>query len=327
VRHRRSQRRKENRVPEGIDREPRSALGAEDVSPEAPTRSEQGVPNPSAGAIEGGSDPAAGVDLVSPTEAISRAADAFAADPQPAETQLEPPSTDSHPEQAERVDTHPDSPPAGATIEVPKRKDRPGALALLRIERIESDDSLRLREEGVIDSLATSIAKLGQLFPVELRLRPPDRFQIITGFRRVSALRLLKRERVLARVHTDLSDEEALRIALADLLEHRGATPEELIQLRERLRAEGRLTAAVKESLERAIAPPDEALAPEMVEGSEEEIDLDELTQDVTGRLAAVNQDLALVAELWSALEPPQREALLEQLAYPEQLVRFLKGR
>lgn len=217
------------------------------------------------------------------------------------------------------------APPAFAS-ELPKRSQRPGALALLKLEKVEEDELFKLRPEADIDSLATSIARLGQLVPVDLRLRPPDRFQVVCGFRRVAALRLLKRERILARVHTDLNEEDALQIALADLLESRPADRDQLKVLREQLREQGRLSAGAAETLERAISPLDDELAPELVDGPDEEVDLDELAQDAIGRMASLNQDLALVVEFWTALEPGLREALLEQLSYSEQLVAYLRG-
>jgi hypothetical protein len=225
------------------------------------------------------------------------------------------------PETAEAVE-----PAEPVEEEEPARETKPGALGLLKLEKVDDDDeSFRLRPPGEVDALATSIARLGQLFPVDLRIKPPDRFQIVAGFRRVAALRLLKRERVLARVHTDLGDEDALRLALADLLEHRGASREELVALRDRLEGEGRLTPRVKDALERVLSP-EEGLGPETLEEGEEEVDLDELAQDLTRRLAGINQDLALVVELWSAMEPRLRRGLLEQLAYPEQLAAWLRS-
>ena len=59
--------------------------------------------------------------------------------------------------------------------------------------------------------------------PVELRPLPggygaPLRYQLVAGFRRVGALALLRRERALARVHAELSDEDAWGLALAQAL-------------------------------------------------------------------------------------------------------------
>src|SRR5687767_3470540 len=76
------------------------------------------------------------------------------------------------------------------------------APAWISLDRIDEDDAFRICSEGELSPLATDIARLGQLFPIELRLRRPDRFQIICGFRRVAALRFLKRDKVLARLHT-----------------------------------------------------------------------------------------------------------------------------
>ena len=73
---------------------------------------------------------------------------------------------------------------------------------------------------GDVSELAVAIGRLGQLTPVELRPLPrPDgegkRFQVVSGFRRVEALRLLQRDRVLARVHAGLPDEDAWALALS----------------------------------------------------------------------------------------------------------------
>lgn len=279
-------------------------------SPEAPPAQAGGVialpAGPEASPAEE-SAPAEPVEESPEAEAARREDDAEPAQPEP--EAAEPPEAEVE------------------EVEEPVRETRPGPLALLRLEKVDgADESYRLRPEGEVDTLATSIARLGQLFPVDLRLKPPDRFQIICGFRRVSALRLLKRERVLARVHTGLTDEDALRIALADLIEHQGAAREELEAVQERLESEGRLTPPVRDALERALSPVDEALGPEEVEGEEEEVDLDELAQDITRRLASINQDLALVTELWSAMDPALRRTLLEQLAYPEQLAAYLRS-
>jgi ParB-like chromosome segregation protein Spo0J len=71
--------------------------------------------------------------------------------------------------------------------------------------------------------LASSIGRLGQLMPVELRPIPGaipggPAWQVVAGFRRVAALRLLQRDRVLARIHGNLSDEDAWGLALGPAL-------------------------------------------------------------------------------------------------------------
>ncbi|MBS1153798.1 MAG: ParB-like nuclease domain protein, partial [Myxococcaceae bacterium] len=85
------------------------------------------------------------------------------------------------------------SPPPSAP-EPPRRHHV--APALVALDRVEIDERFRVRAEaeGDISALATDIARLGQLFPVDLRLKAPDRFVVITGFRRVAALKFLQRE-------------------------------------------------------------------------------------------------------------------------------------
>jgi len=205
-----------------------------------------------------------------------------------------------------------------AGMEKPRRSPAP---ALIPMDRIDEDRSFQLRPEGDLSLLATDLARLGQLSPVDLRFKPPDRFQIICGFRRISALRFLQRDRVLARLHTDLSDEDAWLVALASAIHAQPVSLEQLEAVRDRLAAAGRLEGAVKDMLEKALAVGD-LLAPE---GVEEEVDADELADDVTLRLGEINQDLSLLADVFSALDDARKEELLRQLRYSSQLVTFLE--
>ncbi|MFL5301622.1 MAG: chromosome partitioning protein ParB, partial [Anaeromyxobacteraceae bacterium] len=106
------------------------------------------------------------------------------------------------------------------------------------------DDAFRLRGDGDVALLATSLGRLGQLSPVELRPWPGaasdgPRWQVVAGFRRLAAVRLLARERVLARLHGELSDQDAWGLALGDALLREPLSGPELEALRERLRASG----------------------------------------------------------------------------------------
>lgn len=199
------------------------------------------------------------------------------------------------------------------------------APAMIAIDRIDEDGTFRVRPEGDISLLATDIARLGQLFPVDIRLKPPDRFQIITGFRRVAALRFLQRDRVLARLHTDLADEDALLMALVSAIHARPVAREELEQVKARLEGEGRLSPAIRSMLDKALSPDDD-LAPESVDG-EQEVDADELATDVTLRLGEINQDLSLLADAFDSLDRAKQDELLQQLRYSSDLVAFLEGK
>ncbi len=197
------------------------------------------------------------------------------------------------------------------------------APALIALDRIEDDESFRIRPEGDFSLLATDLARLGQLFPIDLRFRPPDRFQVVCGFRRVAALRFLQRDKVLARLHTDLSDEDALLMALAEAIHSSPADREQLLETKGRLEAAGQLSATVSDMLEKALAT-DDPLAPET---HDEEVDADELAMDVTVRLGELNQDLALLADVFASLDSDRRRVLIEQLRYSSELVAFLEGR
>ena len=225
-------------------------------------------------------------------------------------------------------------PPPPLVTPMPPPRKHHVAPAMVSLERVDTDELFRLRPDGDISALATDVARLGQLFPVDLRLKAPDRFQVITGFRRVAALRFLQRDKVLARLHTDLNDEDALLMSLAEGI-HASSVPRELLaEALVKLEGQGRMTPTVKDMLEKALAAED-GLAPEEAPGEEsgegeeeeEEIDADELAGDVTVRLAQANQDLSLLADVFADLEPERRRALLEQLRYSSELVEFLEGK
>ena len=198
--------------------------------------------------------------------------------------------------------------------------------AALRLDRFDDDQTFLIRSDESLEdisALATDIARLGQLFPIDVRVKDADRFQIISGFRRVAALRFLQREKVVATLHTDLSDSDAMMMALAAAIHSRSVEPASLQAARERLEAEGHLTAAARDMLDKALAT-ESSLGPETVE---EEVDADELAGDVTMRLGQCNQDLSLIADVFEDLDGERREALLQQLRYSVDLVAFLESK
>ncbi|HVP59579.1 MAG TPA: ParB/RepB/Spo0J family partition protein [Myxococcaceae bacterium] len=195
---------------------------------------------------------------------------------------------------------------------------------LISLDALDEDHTFQLRSAGDVGRLAMDLARLGQAFPVDVRQREgTDRYQLVAGFRRVAALRFLQRTSVLARVHARLSDEDALLVALAGVLHGAAPTPEELAGLEARLAEEGRLSAAARDMLDRAQAT-DDGLAPESA-GGEEEVDADELASELTGRMGELNQDLALLAPVFDALEPGRRAELLQQLRYVAELVAYFE--
>jgi ParB-like chromosome segregation protein Spo0J len=211
--------------------------------------------------------------------------------------------------------------PGSAEAVAPRRRGHV-APAHIPLERIDEDTTFQIRPVGDLSALATDLARLGQLFPVDVRFKPPDRFQIISGFRRVAALRFLKRDRVLARLHTDLSDEDALLMALASAIHASPVDREDLETKRAQLEAEGRLTPIARDMLEKALAT-DDSLASETVE---EEVDADELAAEATQRLVDLNQDLALLADVFADLDETRKQELITQLRYSADLVAWLES-
>lgn len=236
------------------------------------------------------------------------------------------PVVDAAPVEASPVPPPPPSAPTPQVEETPVVQKHFVAPALIPLDRVEEDTTFLVRAAADLEDvsgLAMDIARLGQLFPIDVRLRPPDRFQVITGHRRVAALRFLQRERVLARLHTDLSDADATLMALASAIHSRGVTPEALADFRAALEQGGQLPPAARDMLDKALAAGDD-LAPEQVE---EEVDADELAADVTVRLGQANQDLSLLADVFGELDTARRDELLKQLRYSIDLVAFLESK
>jgi ParB-like chromosome segregation protein Spo0J len=238
-----------------------------------------------------------------------------------------------------------------------------GAVEFVPLAALSDDATFRLREEGDVSALAASMGRLGHLVPVELRrlaASPSEapRYQVVAGFRRIAALRLLARERVLARVHATLDDDDAWGIALAQALLGEPLAAAELEALRARL-AEARLAPWAEELVDEALvrAPVDPELrerfhafltgAPEPAEagegyegaeGAEDraaseldavpvvEVTVDELAADLAQRMFDANQDLALAFEAWADLPEEGRRMILEQARYVAELYPHLAG-
>ena len=70
---------------------------------------------------------------------------------------------------------------------------------LIPIDRVDEDPLFQVRPLGDLSLLATDVARLGQLFPIDVRVQAPERYQLICGYRRVAALKFLQRDQVLHR--------------------------------------------------------------------------------------------------------------------------------
>jgi len=224
-----------------------------------------------------------------------------------------------------------------------------GAVEYVPLDAIAEDATFRLREEGDVSALAASLGRLGQLVPVELRPLPGagsdgPRYQLVAGFRRVEALRCLLRERVLARIHPELEDDDAWAIALCEALLHEPLDGAALGALRARLGEvrgaawadelidEARVRAPVSPEQREAFfawlggEPPPEAQAHAAAEEEGTvEVTPEELAEELSASMYDVNADLALAFESWEHLPLEGRRAIVEQARYVAALLPHLK--
>ena len=216
----------------------------------------------------------------------------------------------------------------------------------VRLDEIADDATFRLRDPGDPGELASSIGRLGQLEPVDVRPMPgpagAPRYQVVAGFRRLAALRLLQRERVLARVHEGLSDADAWALALAGPLFGESPSPAALEALRPVVRerlpwAEPALEAALARAAGKGTAPAAPAPAtpapgtpadPPPARGESPA----PAAQDPAAfahRLAVkafeLNQDMAAAYESWGRLPPGGRALVLEQVRWLARLLTLLE--
>ena len=224
-----------------------------------------------------------------------------------------------------------------------------GAVEFVALEDLSGDATFRLRDEGDVGPLAASMGRLGQLVPVELRPLPGaaeggPRWQVVAGFRRVAAARLLGRERVLARVHAKLEDDDAWALALAQALVTEPLLASVLGALGERLEAEKvapwaaelvgeavarapvdpKLRERFREFLERA--PKEDSAGDGEEAAGEVEVTPEELALDLAKRMFEVNQDLALAWSSWAELPPEGRRMIVAQARYVAQLLAHIEG-
>ena len=250
-----------------------------------------------------------------------------------------------------------------------------GAVDFVSIDDISDDGTFRLRLPGDVTLLAASIGRLGQLLPVELRPLPPaataarpegggagsadpedgflpevplaPRWQVVAGFRRIEALRMLQRDRVLARIHAELDDEDAWALALSRPLLSEPYLASELEALRERIAGVAPWAEElVEEALVRAPVSTEErerfadfleasrrgevALSRagpggpggEGEEGEPETVELtpEELALHLAVRIFELNQELAAGWEAWRELPAEGRRQIVEQARYLAEL-------
>ncbi len=188
----------------------------------------------------------------------------------------------------------------------------------VRLDAIADDATFRLREPGDVSALATAIGRLGQLTPVDLRPLPAadgegPRYQVVAGFRRIAAARLLQRDRVLARVHAPLADPDAWALALGPTLFAEPWDAPARTIAEERVRA---FLPWAEPALRTSPTPRAGAGGPGVAAVDPRSLAL---------RAWELNRDLAAACGRWDSLPAEARRAVVEQLRYVTRLLPILE--
>jgi len=99
-------------------------------------------------------------------------------------------------------------------------------IRYLKLSEIREPKFLFRTSLGRIEELADSIRKKGLLNPLTVR-KTPDGYELVCGWRRYNALKMLGMEEVLCIVHEDLSDKDAFEIALVENVQRKELSPME----------------------------------------------------------------------------------------------------
>ena len=118
------------------------------------------------------------------------------------------------------------------------------------IFRVTSDDEdVKKRQEAEIQELADSIEKNGLVHPLVLIQNGDGKYRILCGFRRFQALKHLKKEWVEARIYqeNDLTEQQRIRISLAENARRRNLNPIEIGAFLEAARGNGKNPKTLKD--------------------------------------------------------------------------------
>ena len=96
----------------------------------------------------------------------------------------------------------------------------------LKLSEIREPKFLLRTSLGRIEELADSIRKKGLLNPLTVR-KTTEGYELVCGWRRYNALKMLGMEEVLCIVHEDLSDKDAFEIALVENVQRKELSPME----------------------------------------------------------------------------------------------------
>lgn len=124
--------------------------------------------------------------------------------------------------------------------------------AEIEIADIIKDREFRYRSNLDIDDLVESIRKDGQLVPIVVRRRD-DKFQLLSGFRRLTALRKLGCKKVQAKILSGISDMKARRLSLLENLERNSLSAWDQVATAAKFRKQGMTNFEVSEAFHTSV--------------------------------------------------------------------------
>ena len=121
-----------------------------------------------------------------------------------------------------------------------------GNVMVVPVRSIVENEKFKIRlESKSIDSLAKDIKVRGQLTPLFVRPSDSGGFELISGYRRLEALKRNKADKVQVRNFPNLSDEKAMELAVAENIQREDLTPLDKAFLCEKLFRDGRSRAEI----------------------------------------------------------------------------------
>lgn len=172
------------------------------------------------------------------------------------------------------------------------------------LDRLVEDDIRHGRDANALRGLAQSLAEVGQLAPI--RVRPEgDRYAIVDGHRRATALKELGRTTVLAMVvEHPLDEAQSLQQALISNTQREGLSPVDLAEAISRLmEVSGWNASETARHLGFSVSTVTKSLA------------ILALAPEIRARIAAREIPATAAYELARVSDPAEQAALVEQLA------------
>ena len=178
---------------------------------------------------------------------------------------------------------------------------------------IEVDESLNPRPLRGINRLAKNIKRFGQLTPVVVRPTEAG-YALVTGYRRMAALRVADITHAVCRVVPDLDDETAAALCTVENCFVDGVSSNAVRHLADRL-ADNEVYVGILE----LILEDDEAVV--------EDIYLEDMVEETQHHLAEAAAWVSTLRPFWSDLGIEERAQLEEFLIYFAKLSKRLKRR